>query len=146
MPRRERRSIRVSLFYLVVIFGIALRLVFMGISTVNELVSTKANVRQTLVLESNRTQTKVDDYFGKHRDILLFLSADQDFHSLRMPEDARGRLVSVLRDAQDGLQSYPLLLWPPGERGNPQLRRALRASTRVRAPGTRRPSRSGLWP
>ena len=104
MPHQERRSIRVRLFYLVVIFGITLSLAFMGISTINELVSTTSNVRQTLVLESNRTHEKVGDYFAKHKDILLSLSANRSFHSFSMSGAARTELVSILRDAQEAFR------------------------------------------
>ena len=104
MPRDKRRSIRVSLFYLVIVFGIALSLAFMAISTVAELTSTTANVRQTLVLESERTRAKVDDYFGRNRDILVALASDPGFHSSRMETSERSRLCAALHGAQEAFR------------------------------------------
>ncbi len=97
----RRRSIRVRLFYVVAIFGVALSLVFMGIATINELVSTTANVRQTLVLASNRTHTKVEDYFATNRDVLEFLSTIPGFHTFRLTADTRKSLVAALHNAQE---------------------------------------------
>ena len=79
MAPKAQRSIRISLFYLISIFGIVLAAVFILISTFLVVRDINIQVEQSLVLETTRTNAVMGDYFGKIRQVVEYLAQDSAF-------------------------------------------------------------------
>lgn len=79
MEKSEKRSIRVNLFYLITIFGIIISIIFIGIGVWLVVNDTSVQVKQTLVLETQRTNSKVEDYYTKLRQVIEHLSTIPHF-------------------------------------------------------------------
>ncbi len=95
----KNRSIRVSLFFLFIVFGIMIGAAFFLIIANNTIGNLKAQVRQAVVLETDLVNTKVNDYFSKIRQSIEYLSGNRLLYRERLSErDVKlitGRLEAV---------------------------------------------------